>query len=189
MNYADRGANSSVNFDGFKDALAGGDFLSNGGTLEAQYIPSTTGKPMVEIIAGDAKGVKGGMVIAEDEAKNMGIPIEGIYEPVEVKMVKSKINKYGSTSNGPYHDPQTYFTGDTEFNKSNFASNKGFGNIDVKANFIEQNGLYHGVFYVMPPGAKQPIIKVTNGNANLQQIMTAVKNISPTEINQLLSNK
>jgi hypothetical protein len=189
MNYADRNANASVNFDGFKDALAGGDFLSNGGTLEAQYIPSTTGKPMVEIIAGDAKGVKGGMVIAEDEAKNMGIPIEGIYEPVEVKMAKSKINRRGATSNGPVTDPQTYFTGDTYFNKSNFVSSKGFGNVDVKANFKGDGTLYYGVFYVMPPGAQQPIIKMTNGNANLQQIMTAVKNISPTEINQLLSNK
>lgn len=189
MNYADRNANASVNFDGFKDALAGGDFLSDGGTLEAQYIPSTTGKPMVEIIAGDAKGVKGGMIIAEDEAINMGIPIQGIYEPVEVKMAKSKINRRGATSNGPVTDPQTYFTGDTEFNKSNFASNKGFGNVDVKANFVGQDGLYYGVYYVMPSGAQQPIIKMTNGYSNLQQVMTAVKNTSPTQINQLLSNK
>lgn len=189
MNYADRNANASVNFDGFKDALAGGDFLSEGGTLEAQYIPSTSGKPMVEIIAGDSKGVKGGMVIAEDEARNMGIPIEGIYEPVEVKMAKSKINRRGATSNGPVDDPQTYFTGDTEFNKSNFASSRGFGNVDVKANFVGQDGLYYGVYYVMPPGAQQPIIKMTQGYPNLQQVMTAVKNTSPTQINQLLSNK
>jgi len=189
MNYSERNANASTNFDGFKEALAGKDFLSNGGTLEAQYIPSNTGKPMVEIIAGTAEGVKGGMVIAEDEARNMGIPIEGIYEPVEVKMAKSKINRRGATSNGPVSDPQTYFTGDTEFNKSNFASNKGFGNVDVKANFVGQDGLYYGVYYVMSPGAQQPIIKMTNGYPNLQQVMTAVKNTSPTQINQLLSNK
>jgi hypothetical protein len=104
-------------------------------------------------------------------------------------MAKSKINRKGATSNGPVTDPQTYFTGDTEFNKSNFASNKGFGNVDVKANFVGQDGLYYGVFYVMPPGAQQPIIKMTNGYSNLQQVMTAVKNTSPTQINQLLSNK
>ena len=189
MNYADRNANASTNFEGFKDALADKDFLSNGGILEAQYIPSTGGKPMVEIIAGTSQGVKGGMVIAEDEARKMGVPIEGIYEPVEVKMAKSKINRRGATSNGPVDDPQTYFTGDTEFNKSNFASSKGFGNVDVKANFVGQDGLYYGVYYVMPPGAQQPIIKMTNGYPNLQQVMTAVKNTSPTQINQLLSNK
>lgn len=191
MNYSDRNANISPNFDGFKDALSNGKFLDEGGVLEAQYVPGTAGtdKPMIEIIAGKADGIKGGMVIAEDEAVSMGIPISGIYEPLEVKMAKSKINRNGATSNGPVTDPQTYYTGDAQFHKSNFVNSRGFGNVDVKANFVGQDGLYYGVYYVMPPGAKKPIIRMTNGFENLQQVMDAVKKTTPTEINTIISNK
>ena len=184
--YAGRDANLSGDFDEFKESMATFDPKVN--SLETQILPGQDGKPLVEIVLGDVRtGRKGGMIIGMEEAKNLGIDVSNIYEPQDVRMIKNKINRRGSTAKGPVNDIKAFYDNDVYLQTNNFKNYSAFGNdIDVKANFIGDNGLYYATIYAKK-GNGIPVMHQTPGYTNLQQLVEATKTISPTEINKILS--
>jgi len=186
--YAGREANLSPDFNDFKSSLA--DFDPKVNSLETQILPGQEGKPLVEIVLGHvSEGRKGGMVVGVEEAKNLGIDVSNIYEPQDVRMIKNKINRRGSTAKGPANDIKAFYDNDVYLQTNDFKNRSAFGNdIDVKANFVGDNGLYYATFYVKQ-GDNLPVMHQSAGYTNLQQLVEATKSVSPTEINKILSKK
>jgi hypothetical protein len=143
-NYNTSGKNSSTDFSTFASNVGGKDV-----TYEAQVRKGPDNEPIVEIVAlGGADNKRlGGMTIADDEAKRLGINVEGLYEPESIRNLRMYIQANGDqTSKGDPKEKSTYISGDSYFEKVDFANLRNT-NYDAKANITYKNGLYYSNIY------------------------------------------
>jgi len=156
--------------------------------VEARTIIGANNTPMVEIVSYGKEGRLGGMVIQPDEAKNMGIDINKLYEPNEVSSVRNMMQfNNGQTSAGDPAETSTYVSGDAYFEKDAFRQLKNT-NYDMKANIKFANGLYYSYIYASD-GTKRKVYR-GEGSDNLTDVITNLQqNASPAWIQAILNKK
>jgi hypothetical protein len=183
------GKNLSPDLDQFAKALDDDDFGLKKGSIEAKIINGATNNPMVEIVAGTpSEGRKGGMVISIDVAKNLGLNIDGIYEPTDVRLLKNLISQRGGqTSAGNPRDKNTYRNNDVQFTMNNFTQLSQFKDaLDVRANVIQRNGKYYGEIYIKDNKGKE-VLRETEGDESLQRLESSLLGMNVNTINMLLN--
>lgn len=157
--------------------------------IEAQIIIDDNNNPQIELVAYDDEGNrKGGMTIQKDEAKNIGLDANALYESRDVSMTRYKINNNNNqTSSGNPKDRSTYIQGDVYFDRQDFT---GMGNApyDVKANIIFRNGIYYPVMYASDGKNETKVPRELPGSENLQQVMTFLKqSVNPTYVSSIIA--
>ncbi len=185
------GKNLSPDLDGFAKALDDEDFGLKKGSIEAKIINGTSETPMVEIVAGTPSGGRlGGMVVTFDVAKNLGLDIQGIYEPTEIRLLKNLIlQRGGQTSVGDPASKQTYRNNDAQFTMNNFSQLTQFsGVIDVKGNIVQRNGKYYGQVYIRDNTGKE-VLRETPGHESLQRAQNSLLSLNINNINMLLNER
>ncbi len=190
-NATEAGKNLSPDLDGFAKALEEEGFGINNGSIEAKIINGASNTPMVEIVAGTPSGGRlGGMVVTMDVAKNLGLNIEGIYEPTEIRLLKNLINQRGGQSSvGDPTDKRTYRNNDVQFPMTKFPQLSQFsGVIDVKGNIIQRNGKYYGQIYVTDNKGNE-ILRETPGHESLQKAQNTLLSMNINNINMLINER
>lgn len=157
--------------------------------IEAQIIIDENNNPQIELVAYDDEGNrKGGMTIQRDEAKNIGLDANALYESRDVSMTRYKIgNNNNQTSEGNPKDRATYLQGDVEFDRQDFI---GMGNApyDVKANIVYRNGVYYPILYASDGRNETKVPRELPGSENLQQVMTFLKqSVNPTYVSSIIA--
>ena len=157
--------------------------------IEAQVIIGDNDEPQIELVAYDDQGNrKGGMTIQRDEAKNIGIDVNALYESPDISMTRYKINNNNNqTSAGNPKDRSTYVQGDVYFDRQDF---NGMGNApyDVKANIIYRNGIYYPVMYASDGRSETKVPRELPGSENLQQVITFLKqSVNPTYVSSIIA--
>lgn len=181
--------NLSPDLDKFAEALEDENFGLKKGSLEARIINGSTNNPMVEIVAGTpSSGRLGGMVVSLDAARNMGLNIEGIYEPTNIRILKGVISQNGGkTSAGDPSDKKTYRNNDVQFVLPNFKNLKQFnGTLDVRGNMTYQNGKYYGHVYVKDNKGRE-VLRTTMGDENLERAYKALTELDINDIKTLFN--
>jgi len=181
--------NLSPDFDEFAKSIGNKDFLEDGGILETKIIRDSNNQPLVEIVASTpAGGRQGGMVVAMDEAKKIpGISFDKLYEPEHIKDLKQLISTNGgqSTPNNPL-DKSTFYTGKNTYTKNDMPAMLGTS-YDVKANIVQSNGLYYGVYLVQD--GDEIIPRETKGYTNLEKLDAGIRKTSPLYIQEIIKGK
>jgi hypothetical protein len=184
-NYNTSGKNLSTDFKTFVENVGGKDV-----TYEAQVISGPGSKPLVEIVAYGGEDSKrlGGMIVADDEAKRIGINPATLYEPKEITYLKTYLQANGDqTSKGDPKEKSTYIQGDAYLQKPDFINMKG-SNYDVKANIVYKNGLYYANIFGTD-GIRSGLMTMP-GSPNLQAVVTNLRNnVNPQWIEALLTER
>lgn len=184
-NYNTAGKNLSTDFNIFAKNVGGKDVI-----YEAQVITGAGSKPMVEIVAygGEDNKRLGGMIVADDEAKRLGINPSTLYEPREVTNLKTYIQANGDqTSKGDPKEKQTYIQGDSYLKTPNFINLKGSG-YDAAANIIYKNGLYYA--NIFGSDGRRSGLMTMPGSPNLQAVLqNLTNNVNAQWIEALLTEQ
>lgn len=150
----------------------------------------STGEIVPEIVFYDKKGERTtGMVITPEEALSLGVDVNGIYEPVDVKLLRDRMNAspLGSTSIGDPKDVSTYIDGDVWFERQDFPmlTNSKY---DVKANLFSKNGQVYPVIYVWD-GLNKPKVRTLPGEKDLAGAVDKLMSVTPQFANAVLNEK
>lgn len=184
-NYNTTGKNISTDFSTFAKNVGGKDV-----TYEAQVITGPGSKPLVEIVAygGEDNKRLGGMIVADDEAKRLGINPATLYEPKEVTNLKTYINANGDqTSKGDPKEKSTYIQGDSYLKTPNFINLKGSG-YDAAANITYKNGLYYA--NIFGSDGRRSGLMTMPGSPNLQAVLqNLTNNVNAQWIEALLTEQ
>jgi hypothetical protein len=178
--------NLSPDFKKFAESLGKNLEESN---IEAQIIIDGNNKPQVELVSYDSDGKRsGGMTIQKDEAANIGIDVNSLYESKEVSVLRNKINYNGNkTCEGNPKDITTYVNGDVYYDRHDF---KGMGNApyDVRANIIYRNGIYYPVIFASDGKNMTKVPRELEGSENLQQVELFLKQaVNPTYVSSIIA--
>lgn len=187
-NYATAEMNLSPDLKKFAKYIGGKKNLEDA-NIEAQVIMDQNNRPQVELVAYDDDGNReGGMTIQRDEAVNMGIDVNALYESRDVSLLRNKMNfNGGRTSAGNPKDIATYINGDVQYDRHDFT---GMGNApyDVKANIIQSNGVYYPIIYVSDGRNMTKVPRELEGSENLQQVVMFLKqSVNPTFVSSILA--
>jgi hypothetical protein len=177
--------NLSRDFEDFTESISGD---ITGMSISTNVYMDRGGEPQIEIVSYDKKGErKGGMTIQPDEAAQLGIDVNKIYEPKEIGILRNKINiKGGKTSDDAPSEISTYLNGDVQYDRSYFPAMEG-SPYDVKANFTYNNGVYYPYIYVSD-GRTQNVRQLP-GSDDLYKLAVSLQKISPTFAQQILNDK
>ncbi|MEI6186871.1 MAG: hypothetical protein WCP46_00015 [Alphaproteobacteria bacterium] len=152
---------------------------SKGAIFEAHVIPSSKGgAPMVSISVGGSKISHGNMIITEDEAANIGVDVNKLYEPKQITSLKNIISsRNGWSSQEDPSKKSTYTSGHATFDSHlgdfpSLANSK----YNVKVNYIQSsNGMYFPWAYITD--GKRTVLQQLEGNENLQVSLETLKQI------------
>lgn len=184
-NYNTAGKNLSTDFSNFAKNVGGKDV-----TYEAQVITGPGSKPLVEIVAygGEDNKRLGGMIVADDEAKRLGVNPSTLYEPREVTNLKTYIQANGDqTSKGDPKEKSTYIQGDSYLKTPNFINLRGSG-YDAAANITYKNGLYYANIY--GSDGRRSGLMTMPGSPNLQAVLqNLTNNVNSQWIEALLTEQ
>jgi hypothetical protein len=159
-------------------------------TLGARTIFDENNNPMVEVISyGEDSERKAGITLTPDQATNIGIDLGSLYESKEASALRNKLNFNNyKTSEGDPSDKSTYVNEDAYYDKTDFPGMKGNKTFDVQANIIYNGGKYYPFIYVSD-GKTTPNPIQLNGDENLENLITSLKNVvTPTFVNGLMTN-
>ena len=181
LDYGKSGKNLSVSgeLDGMLEAIRGD--LSDI-SLEAKTMTGSDGKKVIQILGTDLKTNKSGsIVIADDEAKGLGIDVSGLYESDEVTNVRRALRRspIGSTSKLDPGDVSTYTKADSYFEKFEFPRMVGNGNYDMQANVVKANDLYYAYVYTSTADGGKRTVKALPGDPNLEVVINKLKSLGP----------
>lgn len=181
LDYGKSGKNLSVSgeLDGMLEAIRGD--LSDI-SLEAKTMTGPGGKKVIQILGTDLKTNKSGsIVIADDEAKGLGIDVSGLYEPDEVTNVRRALRRspIGSTSKLDPGDVSTYTKADSYFEKFEFPRMVGNNNYDMQANVVKANDLYYAYVYTSTADGGKRTVKALPGDPNLEVVINKLKSLGP----------
>jgi hypothetical protein len=149
-----------------------------------------TGEVFPELVFYNSAGKRAaGMSITGEEAKAMGVDVNSLYEPPEIRNIKTRINSnpIRSTSFGDPRSESTYLQGDVLFEKADFPQLAGLP-YDVKANIQEVNGLSYGIIYVND-GKSRPKIRVLPATQDVAETVQRVIATPPNLITAILNDK
>lgn len=184
-NYNTAGKNISPDFSKFAESVGSKDV-----TYEAQVITGPGSKPVVEVVAYGGEGNKrlGGMIIADDEARRIGVNPATLYEPKEVTNLKTYLQANGDqTSKGDPKEKITYIQGDSYLKTPNFINLRGSG-YEAAANITYKNGLYYANIFGTD-GVRSSVMTMP-GSPNLQAVLqNLTNNVNPQWIEALLTER
>ena len=157
-------------------------------TLGARTIFDENNNPMVEVIAYGADSKRqAGLTLTPDQATNIGIDLGELYESKETTALKNKINFNNyQTSTGDPSQVSTYIKEDPYYDKTDFPGMKGNKTFDVQSNIQYSNGKYYPYLYINN-GIQKPVVRQLDGDENLENVISAIKNINPTVVQALLT--
>jgi hypothetical protein len=171
--YANNKNNLASDFSSFYEEMQNKDAI-----FEAHIIPTTKGgAPMVSISVGGPKLKGGNMIVTEEEAANLGIETDKLYEPKEITSLKNRISvRNGQSSMGDPSKASTYTSGDIALDShiGDFPSLSG-SKYNVKVNYIQSNGKYYP--YVYFTDGTRTTLQQLEGNENLQTSVKSLKEI------------
>jgi hypothetical protein len=182
LDYGRSGKNLAVSgeLDGMLEAIRGD--LSDI-SLEAKTMTGPGGKKVIQILGTDLKTNKSGsIVIADDEARGLGIDVSGLYESDEVTNVRRAIrrNPLGSTSMLDAGDVSTYLKQNgSYFEKFEFPRMIGNPNYDMQANIVKANDMYYAYVYTSTANGGKRNVQTLPGDPNLEVVMTRLKGLGP----------
>lgn len=149
-----------------------------------------TGEVVPEIVFYDKDGERtAGMTITPEEAASYGVDINSIYESVDIKLLRDRMNSspVGSTSIGDPKDVSTYIDGDVWFERQDFPmlTNSKY---DVKANLFSKNGQVYPVIYVYD-GLNKPKVRTLPGERDLSGAVDKLMSVTPQFVNAVINEK
>jgi hypothetical protein len=180
--------NYSSDFKNFASYVGGTKNLEDA-NLEAQVIVGPNNVPQVEIVAYDANGDReGGMTVTPEEAGQIGIDVNALYESKDVSILRNKISYNGNkTCEGNPKDATTYINGDVYYDRADFAA-MGNAPFDVSANIIYRNGVYYPVVYASNGTNTTAVPRELPGSENLQQVELFLKqSVNPTLVQSIIT--
>jgi len=180
--------NYSSDFKKFASYVGGKKSLEDA-NIEAQVVVGPNNVPQVELVAYDTDGDReGGMTVTPEEASQLGIDVNALYESKDVSILRNKINYNGNkTCDGNPKDVTTYINGDVYYDRADFT---GMGNapFDVSANIIYRNGVYYPVVYASNGTNATTVPRELPGSENLQQVELFLKqSVNPTLVQSIIS--
>ena len=132
-------------------------------------------------------GNVGRMVLNPDQSIQLGYNPNDIYEPDSVLYLRNKLTQnLGKTSIGDPNDVYTY-KNNSDYHYDNYAGdfpNVKNQNYTVRANVLEEGGMYYPYVYVSN-GISEKIIPL-KGQTNLTQLDVAIKSINDAEVKAAL---
>jgi len=182
LDYGRSGKNLAVSgeLDGMLEAIRGD--LSDI-SLEAKTMTGPGGKKVIQILGTDLKTNKSGsIVIADDEARGLGIDVSGLYESDEVTNVRRAIrrNPLGSTTLLDAGDVSTYLKQNgSYFEKFEFPRMIGNPNYDMQANIVKANDMYYAYVYTSTANGGKRNVQSLPGDPNLEVVMNRLKGLGP----------
>ena len=155
--------------------------------LTTNVIKDASGNPMVEIVLNKEGRRVGGMTITPDQARQLGVDPNMIYETKETRGVRNTIKaRGGKTSYGNPKDESTYIGGDYYYDRNQFPLIVRDSNYDVKVNIVESNGVYYP--YVYMNNGTDFTIESLQGSPVLQNVIATLKSaITPALIEKYIS--
>lgn len=182
LDYGRSGKNLAVSgeLDGMLEAIKGD--LSDI-SLEAKTMTGPGGKKVIQILGTDLKTNKSGsIVIADDEAKGLGIDPSGLYESDEITNVRRAIrrNPLGSTTMLDAGDVSTYLKQNgSYFEKFEFPRMVGNPNYDMQANIVKANDMYYAYIYTSTANGGKRNVQALPGDPNLEVVVNKLKSLGP----------
>jgi len=181
LEYGKSGKNlaPSEELDGMLEAIRGD--LSDI-SLEAKTVTGPGGKKVIQISGTDLKNNKSGsIIIADDEARSLGIDATALFEPDEVTNVRRALRRspIGSTSKLDPGDVSTYTKADSYFEKFEFPRMVGNNNYDMQANVVKANDLYYAYVYTSTADGGKRTVKALPGDPNLEVVINKLKSLGP----------
>ena len=182
LDYGRSGKNLAVSgeLDGMLEAIKGD--LSDI-SLEAKTMTGPGGKKVIQILGTDLKTNKSGsIVIADDEAKGLGIDPSGLYESDEITNVRRSIrrNPLGSTTMLDAGDVSTYLKQNgSYFEKFEFPRMIGNPNYDMQANIVKANDMYYAYVYTSTANGGKRNVQALPGDPNLEVVVNKLKSLGP----------
>ena len=182
LDYGRSGKNLAVSgeLDGMLEAIKGD--LSDI-SLEAKTMTGPGGKKVIQILGTDLKTNKSGsIVIADDEAKGLGIDPSGLYESDEITNVRRAIrrNPLGSTTMLDAGDVSTYLKQNgSYFEKFEFPRMIGNPNYDMQANIVKANDMYYAYIYTSTANGGKRNVQALPGDPNLEVVVNKLKSLGP----------
>ncbi len=183
-NYNTAGKNSSTDFSGFASNVGKKDVV-----YETLITKGAGEKPIVEVVAygGEDNKRLGGMTISDEEARRIGIEVEGLYEPENIRRLKMYLQANGDqTSKGDPKEKSTYIQGDSYFEKVDFPGLRG-SNYDAKANITYKNGLYYSNIFATD--GRVSGLKTMPGVPDIRAAIKGFNSINPQWIEALLKEQ
>lgn len=150
----------------------------------------STGEVVPEVVFYDKEGNRtAGMVITPEEALTFGIDVGSIYEPVDIKLLRDRMNAspVGSTSIGDPKDISTYIDGDVWFERQDFPMLQN-SKYDVKANLFSKNGQVYPVIFVWD-GLTKPKVRTLPGEKDLSGAVNKLMSVNPQFVNAVINEK
>ena len=182
LDYGRSGKNLAVSgeLDGMLEAIKG-DLADI--SLEAKTMTGPGGKKVIQILGTDLKTNKSGsIVIADDEAKGLGIDVSGLYESDEITNVRRAIrrNPLGSTTMLDAGDVSTYLKQNgSYFEKFEFPRMVGNPNYDMQANIVKANDMYYAYIYTSTANGGKRNVQALPGDPNLEVVVNKLKSLGP----------
>jgi hypothetical protein len=182
LDYGRSGKNLAVSgeLDGMLEAIKGD--LSDI-SLEAKTMTGPGGKKVIQILGTDLKNNKSGsIIIADDEAKGLGIDPSGLYESDEITNVRRSIrrNPLGSTTMLDAGDVSTYLKQNgSYFEKFEFPRMIGNPNYDMQANIVKANDMYYAYVYTSTANGGKRNVQALPGDPNLEVVVNKLKSLGP----------
>lgn len=177
--------NLSRDFEKFAESISGD---ITGMSISTNVYMDRGTEPQIEIVSYDKDGERaGGMTIQPDEAAQLGIDVNKIYEPKDIGILRNKINiKGGKTSNDNPSLVSTYLSGDAQYDRSYFPAIEG-SPYDVKGNIVYKGGVYYPYIYVSD-GRTQNVRQLP-GSDDLYKLAVSLQKMSPAFAQQILNDK
>jgi hypothetical protein len=152
-------------------------------SLEAKTMTGPGGKKVIQILGTDLKTNKSGSImIADDEAKGLGIDVSGLYESDEITNVRRAIrrNPLGSTTMLDAGDVSTYLKQNgSYFEKFEFPRMIGNPNYDMQANIVKANDMYYAYIYTSTANGGKRNVQALPGDPNLEVVVNKLKSLGP----------
>jgi hypothetical protein len=158
--------------------------------VEAQTFEGPNGESLTQYITFGANGISGRVVVANDEANNVGVNLSDIYEPPVVTGVRREIaiNPNRRTSILDPNSIETYHNADAYFMKTDFPRmTKSSQGQDLKANFKFQNNLWFPIVYAKDASGREGVLEF-EGEFELNTAVKKLQSLGP-EIIPAIINK
>jgi len=182
LEYGKSGKNlaSADELEGMLEAV-GGDLSDI--SLEAKTVTGPGGRKVLQISGTDLKNKKSGSImIADDEARGLGIDVSGLYESDEITNVRRAIrsNPLGSTTMLDAGDVSTYLKQNgSYFEKFEFPRMVGNPNYDMQANIVKGGDMYYAYVYTSTANGGKRNVQALPGDPNLEVVVNRLKALGP----------
>jgi hypothetical protein len=169
-----KSGNASPDYKNFAENVLKEDYIP-----EARAVRLPDGSKAVEVILYKDGKREGGLTLQPEEALNVGVDADALFQPQEVTRLKNYINRSPnkSTSSGAPDDKETYLRGDVFYNSMDgeFPLVPANSRLDVRANIAYRNASYYPFLYVRDKATGADKMIYLSGSPDLNQVLTTLK--------------